>query len=133
MDKNNVPSEEVDRNFPEFQEVEDDRLNSNPLKHSNKPLSLNSNTTEPKSKTRLNESKNIGDRFFLYIFSVSGALGFLGTIIPKTSIEQTTNLELGQPVEIVTSTQGDTFTQVVGYSLASLAAIMGLIKKLASR
>ena len=133
MDKNNASPEEIDRYFPDFKEVEDERLNSNLQKHSNQPRSLNSKKTEPKSKTRLNEVKNIGDRFFLYIFSVSVALGFLGTIIPKTSIEQTINLELGQPVEIVTSTQGDTFTQVVGYSLASLAATMGLIKKLVSK
>ena len=125
MDKNNGSPEEVDRYFPDFQDVEDARLNSNLPKHSKK--------TEPKSKTRLNESKNIADRFFLYIFSVSVALGFLGTIIPKTSIERTINLELGQPVETVTSTQGDTFTQVVGYCLASVAATMGLIKKLASK
>ena len=133
MDKNHASPEEIDRYFPDFQEVEDDRLNSNPPKNSNQPRSLNSKKTEPKYKTRLNEVKNIGDRFFLYIFSVSVALGFLGTIIPKTSIERTINLELGQPVETVTSTQGDTFTQVVGYCLASVAATMGLIKKLASK
>ena len=78
MDKNNAPPEDLDRYFPNFKDVEGDRLSSN-----------SKSRNSQKNKLTSKELKKIGDRFFLYIFSVSVVLGFLGTIIPKTTIEQT--------------------------------------------
>ncbi|MBE9041189.1 hypothetical protein IQ235_10405 [Oscillatoriales cyanobacterium LEGE 11467] len=134
MNQNNEPTEELDRYFPNFQNFKSDRVNSesnDPSSARSNPTKFNQNRTRP--KIELKEKKKIPDRFFLYIFSASIALGFLGTIVPKKSIEQTLDIESGERIEIMTSKQGDTFTQVVGYSLASLAAIMGSIKKLVSK
>lgn len=133
MNQENAPKQELDRYFPNFNDFKSDGLNSeSETQNSARQPKKKSKQIGTNFKLGQKERNKIPDRFFLYIFSVSVALGFLGTVIPKKSIEQTINVESGERIEMMTSTQGDTFTQVVGYSLASLAAIMGSIKKLVS-
>ncbi|MDY6940560.1 MAG: hypothetical protein SWY16_23245 [Cyanobacteriota bacterium] len=127
------PEEKIDRYFPDFQNFERDSLEARSKEAIDLTKNISKESLNQNTNSKSKEWNRIADRFFIYIFTVSLIFGFFGTIITKTTIEQTTNLESGERIEIVTSKQGDIFTQIVGYSLASLAATMGLINKLISK